>query len=128
MSELTVEEMISELGQMMVGKRDSHREKVLCRALEDAEIIVEDDGMGNGWRVLDDGGMPKMPQRVKHFVWSNKGYAWVYWMGMKMPYGHSLVSKSDPVKETDSLNGGKPVDFSEVEIHIESKPTLKVVR
>lgn len=129
MSELTVEEMIYGLGQIQGGfVKSKSQEKELCRGLEDVEVLIEDDGMGNGWRVVDEGGMPQIPQRVKGFVWSNKAYAWAFWMGMGMPHGCTLMSKSDPKMETDSLNGGKPVDFSEVEIHIDGRPNLKLVR
>lgn len=126
---MTVEEMIYELGQMQSGqKKNKDREKDLCRGLEDCEVLVEDDGMGNGWRVVDDGGMPAIPSRVKHYVWRSKGYAWAFWMGMGMPHGYSMIAKSDPRMETDAINSGKPVDFSEVELSIDNGPRLRVVK
>jgi len=126
---MTVEEMIYELAEIHVSKKkDQEREKNLCRALEDANVLVEDDCKGNGWRVIEEGGMPIIPSRVKHYVWYYKGYACVFWMGLGRPHGSYLICKSDPIAEEKDLNGGKPLDFSEVELEFDDSPVLRVVK
>ncbi|MBN2258095.1 MAG: hypothetical protein JW704_09750, partial [Anaerolineaceae bacterium] len=49
------------------------------------DVLIEDDSMGNGWRVVDDGGMPIIPQGVKHYVWKSRGDCWALWMGLGCP-------------------------------------------
>lgn len=126
MEEFSVEEAIFELGNLYKSKKNSVRQMDICHDLERANILIEDDGSGNGWRLIDDGGMQDIPSRAKHLVWCNKAYAWAFWMGMGMPKERTIMCKANPMVLHASIGGGNPIELEDIEI-VKSAPNLRVV-
>jgi len=103
-------EVSYDLGVLM-EERVSHREvgeiERLTADLASMGVLVEDDGCGNGWRLLDMDGISLMPPDAdsKGLLFEDKGCAWVYWAAMGKPCGARLYSISDPVAEEEDARG-----------------------
>lgn len=125
MFEMTVEEMAYALGELY-SKAPSKKEEAddLIGKLRDKGILLEDNYMGNGWKVLEVTGRVMIYENVAHLVWSSKGYAWSFWMGMGEPSGMMLCCISLPDVEIDAVRMGVQSGFEGVK----GKPFLRAVK
>lgn len=100
-NDLSVEELSYALGMSISGSITINTEKVVGD-LKNAGALLEDDGLGNGWRVLDRDGVPLMAiSAAKGLVWASKGLAWAFWMGLGRPGGARIYAISELEKETE---------------------------
>ncbi len=125
--ELESVELAYTLGQQHVSQvKDIDKiDKIIVELKTRADLLLDDE-MGNGWRVLDEGGMPMVSQLLKHWVWGNKGLAWSYWMGMGQPYGAKMVCLSNPREENRRISE-QPITFDDVDV-VQTGPRLRLVQ
>lgn len=115
--ELADEELIHEMGQWeKQAARDEDRIKELIVEAKERELLLEDDDMGNGWRVLDGDGLNTMLAEAKGCVFESKGIAWCYWIGLGRPNGGRMYAISDPLAEEAALANGERVEIEDIEI------------
>jgi hypothetical protein len=123
------EELCYDLGQLMserVANREMAQIEELTADLEALGVFVEDDEMGNGWRVLDMDGISLMPPDAdsRGLVFSDKGYAWIYWAALGEPRGARLYVISDPKVEAEDEDGDlRPLTEREI-----TRKTLRVIQ
>jgi len=98
-----MESVVYELGRKMsnpLWSPDTVQEMV--DQLIETEVLIDEDGRGNGW-VLEDGrGNRRMPGDTDK-VFEDKGSAFLFWWGLGEPDGHRLVVYCDPRVEADEV-------------------------
>lgn len=68
--------------------------------LVDTEVLIDEDGRGNGWVVEDGHGNRKMPGGTDK-VFEDKGSAFLFWWGLGEPDGYRMVVYCNPRAEAD---------------------------
>lgn len=129
--ELADEELVHEMGQWEVeAAKDEDRIQALIDDALERELMLPDDSMANGFRVLDMDGINTMPKNAKDLVFESKGIAWCYWIGMGRPHGARMYAISDPLAEEEALANGERVELEDIEIVRDAQPGthLSVVR
>ena len=114
MSDLYVEEMAFELGQLHARKSDDiQRKEWLIEQLKVGGILIKNEHVGVGWQLKGSDSSPVIPLGMSGSIWRMRGYAFAYWMGLGQPKDVSMVCESDPLVEWKSMNRDGPVDLDE---------------
>ena len=115
--ELSDEELVYEMGQWEAksAKNEDRVQKLIDEALE-RELLVPDNSLGDGWRVLDGDGINTMLANAKDCVFDSKGIAWCYWIGLGRPHGGRMYAISDPLAEEEALANGERVEIGDIEL------------
>ena len=124
--EITVEQMAFRLGEIIFENQYADGSDVnrLVNRLIEKGVLFEDNHMGNGWQVIERNGQAVIPDCARESVWSSKGYAWAFWMGLGEPPGMRLCCVSWPEVETDAVRMSSQKDFE----GLKGIPQLRVVK
>lgn len=107
------ESVIYELGRLLGQSVHSpERVSAMVDELIEAGVLIDEDGRGNGWVVLDGQGHRAQPLGVDK-VWEDKGSAFLYWWGLGEPEGYQLVVYADPRVEADIVFDEEGIETAE---------------
>ena len=92
--------LVHVLGQIQLEvERDDFgarkRQHLVIEELCERGILIEDDGLGTGWQLLDQDGNSLMPNR--ELLFEDTGYCWVYWTGLGRPHRARMYAISEPL-------------------------------
>ena len=130
LSEMTNEELVYNLGGLskMPLKSVEVEDEMssVVEKMKERGVLTECDAKGNGWRVLSETAQIAMPPGTNGFVFSEKGYAFLYWLSSGREYGAKLISVSDPTVEEAAISDGGPVEVDDVYV-VKHPPKLEIV-
>ncbi len=130
LAEMTNEELVYHLGGMEKMKLKSAEVEdemaEVVAEMKERGVLLECDSKGNGWRVLSETGETGQPPGAKDTVFSEKGYAFLYWLSSGREYGAKLTCVSDPIAEEAAISDGERVEVDEVFV-VGHPPNLEVV-
>lgn len=107
-----------------IAKIDSMVDELVRRG-----VLVENDGCGNGWNVVMDGGIGMLPSHARGYVFSEKGYAFLYWLSVGRDRDVRLVCISSPLKEEERISHYKGERVDPLDVFMERvKPKLSLVK
>lgn len=90
-------------------------------------VLVEEDGRGNGWIVIDDLRQRRMPDDLDGYVFADKGHAFLFWWGLGEPDSYRLILECNPRVEAEIVFGEEGVlEIGDAEVR-RDPPRLRVV-
>lgn len=130
MENMRDEQLVYEIGLSMREKKvrgvktGKSRQVELLDEMERRGLLIDDDGRGNGWRVLVDG---VNPLSRKEKIFKMKGHAWLFWFGMGAHSQGKVVAVSDPKIDLREMEKDGPVEVDEISV-VRTPPKLRVIK